>query len=81
MSKKAGKLVDQDMLNLIRLFYPYANPHTVDAGLNENFLIFIAGNCERIEQDFWGACGFYFRDVMSFGDLRGEVGKGERCCE
>ena len=42
MCKKSCELVNQDMLDLVRLLYSYANPDAVDAGLDEDLLVLIA---------------------------------------
>lgn len=54
------------MLNLIGLFDLNADANAVDTGLNEDSLVFISGNSERIEQNFWGGLRFDFRDIVSF---------------
>ena len=39
------------MFNLVRLLNPYADSDTVDAWLNEDFLILVACNSQRIQED------------------------------
>lgn len=49
LSQESGELVYQDILNLIGLFYPDANSHTVDARFYEDLLVLIAGNGQWVE--------------------------------
>ena len=70
----------QYILYLVRLFYFDANTHTVDRRLDEDFLVLIARDEQRVEEDFWGAGSFDFGDVVSFGRLRGKVGEREGGC-
>ena len=51
LSKKPGKFMDQDMLDLVRLLYPYADSDTVDTWLDEDFLILITCNRQWIQED------------------------------
>ena len=48
LCQEAGKLVDQNMLDLIRLFDLDAYAHAVDAGFDQDSFIFISGNCQGI---------------------------------
>lgn len=77
LGEKSGKLVHQNVLNLVCLLYAYADSDTVDAWFNEHLLIFVAGDGERIEQDFWRAGSLDFRHIVSFRGLRSEVREGE----
>lgn len=65
------------MLYLVRLFYPYADPNAVDAGLNEDFLILISRHGEGVEEDFWAAGSLDLRYIVPFGGLGCKVGEGE----
>ena len=65
------------VLDLIRLFYFDADSDTIDARLDQDFLILIAGDGQGVEEDFWRAGGFDFRDIMAFRCLGCEVGKGK----
>jgi hypothetical protein len=40
------------MLNLVSLLYPYADTDTVDAWLNEDFLVLVACNSQWVQEDF-----------------------------
>ena len=61
------------MLYLVRLFYPYADPHAVDAGLNEDFLILVSRYSEGVEENFGAAGSLDLRYIVPFGGLRCEV--------
>ena len=50
LCQKSGKFMHENMLDLIGLFYPYADSDTVDTGLNENLLVFVPGNGHRIQE-------------------------------
>lgn len=50
LRQESRKLVYQHMLNLICLFYSYADSHTVHTGLDEDLLILISRNSHRIQQ-------------------------------
>lgn len=78
LRQKSRELVHQDMLDLICLLDPNAHTHAVDRWLNEDLLVLVAGDCEWIEQHFWGRCGFDLGNIMSLGGLGGEICKGER---
>ncbi len=67
----------QNLLNIIRLLNLDANPYTVDARLDQDPLILISCDNERIQQDFGGRLSFDFGDIVSFRGLRGEVGEAE----
>lgn len=56
----------QYILDLVRLFNPDTDSYAVDAGLNEHFLVFVAGDGQWIEEDFGGASCFDLGDVVSF---------------
>ena len=66
LGEEAGKFVNQDVLNLVCLLYPDADTNAVDAWLDEDLLILIARNGERIQQHFWRALCFDFGNVVSF---------------
>ena len=73
LRQESCELVYQDMLNFICLLYSYANTDTVDTGLNEDLLVFIARNSQRIKENFGGAGGFNLWDVVPLGRLGSEV--------
>ena len=52
MGQEASELVDQDVLDLICLLYPNADADTVDAGLDEDTLVLIARDGQRVQEDF-----------------------------
>lgn len=49
LGQEPRELVHQDILNLVRLLYLDADANTVDAGLDEDSLVFIPGDSERVE--------------------------------
>ncbi len=71
----------QYVLNLVCLLDLDAHTYTVDAGLDEDLFIFIAGHGQRIEEDFGGAGCFNLGDIVAFRGLRCEIGEGESGCE
>ena len=77
LCQEPGELVDQDMLNLIRLLYPNADTNTVHARFDEHLFVLIARNRKGVEEEFGGALGFDLGDVMSLGCLRRKVGHRE----
>lgn len=81
LSKKSCELVDEDVLDFIRLLDLYADSHAVDAGLNEDTLVLVARNSQRIEQDFRRASSFYFRNIVPFRCLRRKIGQRQRSRE
>jgi len=58
--------VHQDILNLIRLLDLNANAYAIHTGLDQDSFVLIAGDCQGVEQDFWGTGGFDFGDVVAF---------------
>ena len=78
LRQEAGELVYEDMLDLVGLLYSDANPHAVDAGLDEDFLVFVARDGERVQEDFWGTGSFNLGDIVPFRGLRCEIGDGQR---
>ena len=50
LCQESGELVDQDVLNLVGLLDLDADPYAVDAGLDEDTLVLVAGNRERRQQ-------------------------------
>lgn len=81
LCQEAGELVDQDVLNLVCLLDLDAYAHTVDAGLDEDSLVFVTGNDQGVQEDFGRGLGLNFGDIVSFRRLRGEVGQAEGGCE
>jgi hypothetical protein len=75
LSEEPCELVHQYLLNLIGLLYADAHTHRVDRGLDEDTFILVAGNSQRIEKRFGGACGFNLGDIVTFGSLAGKVGE------
>lgn len=44
--------MNQDMLYLVRLFYSDTDTNTIDARLDQDLLVFVSRDRERIEEDF-----------------------------
>lgn len=81
LCEEAGKLVDEDMLNLVCLLDLDAYAHAVDAGLDEHPLVLVSRDGERVQDDLGRARSLDFRDIVSLRGLRGKVGEGEGGCE
>lgn len=81
LCQESCELVDQNMFDLVGLLYPDADADTVDTRLNEDLLIFVAGDVQRVQQELGGAAGFDFGDIVSFRGLGGKVGDGQRSSE
>lgn len=67
--------MDQDVFNLVCLFYPDADADAVDAGLDEDTLVLVTRDGQRVEEDFGRGLRFDLGHVMAFRGLRGEVGQ------
>ncbi len=50
LCQEPGKLVDQDVFDLVGLFDLDADPYAVDAGLDEDTLVLVAGNRQGRQQ-------------------------------
>jgi hypothetical protein len=79
LSQESCELVYKDMLNLIRLLDLDADTNTVDAGLNQDPLIFVSGDRQRVQEDLWGSLCFNFWNIVSFGGLGCEVRETQGC--
>lgn len=75
LRQEPREFVDQDMLDLIRLFDLDADAYAVDARLNEHSFVFVARYRQRVHDDLRRALGLDLGYIMSLGDLRWEVGK------
>ena len=53
LRQEARELVHQDMLDLVRLFYPYANAHAVDRGFNKDTFFLVSRNGQWVEDELW----------------------------
>jgi hypothetical protein len=51
LRQEPRKLVHQDMLDLIRLFYPYADTHTVHRRLNKDTFFLVSRYSQRVEDE------------------------------
>ena len=69
LCQEAGELVDQDVFDLVCLLDPDADADTVDAGLDKDTLVLIAGDSQGIQKDFGRGLSFDLGDIMAFGSL------------
>lgn len=69
--------MDENVFDLICLFYADADSDTVDTGFYQDFLILVPRNRQRIEENFWRARGLYLRDIVPFRSLGSKVCQGE----
>jgi hypothetical protein len=53
LRQESRELVHKDMLNLIRLLDLDADSNAIDAGLDQDALVLISGDGERVQQHFW----------------------------
>lgn len=70
----------QDILNLIRLLDLDTDANTVYTRLDQDTFILVSGDYKGSQEDFGRGLRFDFRDVVSFGRLRCEVGEAEGGC-
>lgn len=52
LRQEPRKLVHQDMLNLIRLLYPYAHTHAVHRRLDEDTFFLVSRHGQWVEDEF-----------------------------
>ena len=52
MGEKAGELMDEDIFDLVGLFYFDADPHTIDTWLYQDLLILVSCYREWVENKF-----------------------------
>lgn len=69
--------MDQDVLDLVCLLDLDAYPHAVDAGLDEDSLVLVSRNDQRVQEDFGGGLGLDLGDIVTLRGLRCEVGQAE----
>ena len=77
LGEEAGELVNKNALDLVGLLDADADANAVDAGLDEDALIFIPGHGQGVQQDLRGGLGFDLRDIVALGSLGGKVGQAE----
>lgn len=78
LCQESRKLVYQDVLDLVGLLDLQAYADRVDAGLDEDSLVFVSGDGQRGEEDLGGGLGLDLRDIVSLGRLGCEVGERQR---
>ena len=69
--------MDQNVLYLIRLFDLDADSYAVDTWLNQDFLVFIARDRQRVEEDLRRARSFNLGNIVPFRRLRCKVRERE----
>ena len=77
LRRESRELVNQDVFYFVRLLDLYADPHAVDAGLDQDPLVLVSRYGQGVQEHFGGAGSFDFGDVVPFRGLRCEVGEGE----
>lgn len=77
LGQESCEFMNQNVLNLVGLFDLDADSYAIDAGLNENSLIFVASHSQGVENDLGGGFGFNLGHIVSFGRLRGKIGQRE----
>ena len=70
--------MNQYVLDLVRLLYFDADSNAVNARFDQNFLVFVAGDGQRVKEHFWRAGRFDFGNIVAFRCLGCEIRKGER---
>lgn len=78
MRQEARKLVDEDVLDLVGLLDLDADAHRVDARLDEDPLVLVAGYRQGRQEHFGRRLGLDLGDIVSLGRLGGEVGERQR---
>ena len=78
MRQEAGELVDQDVLNLVRLLDLDGHADGVYAGLDEDPLVLVSGDRQGRQEDLGGRLGLDLGHVVPLGCLRGKVGERQR---
>ena len=73
--------MDQDVLDLVGLLDLDAYPYAVDAGLDEDPLILVAGDDNGVQENLGRGTGLDLGDIVSFGRLRREVGETKGGCQ
>ena len=73
LGQESRELVHEDVFNLVRLFYPYANPDAVDRRLNKNALFLVPRDGEWFKHDLGRGLCLGLGDIVSLGGLRCEV--------
>lgn len=78
LGQEARKLMDQDVLDLVGLLDLDADADTVDAGLDEDALVFVARNRQGRQQHFGRCLRLNLGHVVPLRRLRRKVGQAER---
>lgn len=67
--------MDEQVLNLVGLLDLDADADRVDARLDQDSLVFVAGNGQGREQHLGGGLSFDLGDIVALGSLGGKVGE------
>lgn len=78
LGEETGELVDQNVLDLVRLLDPDADADRVDGRLDQDSLVLIARNGQGRQEDLGGRLGLNLGDVVSLSRLGSEVGERQR---
>lgn len=78
MRQEARELVDEDVLNLVGLLDLDADAHRVDARLDEDPLVLVAGHRQGRQEDLGRCLGLDLGDIVPLGRLGGKVGERQR---
>lgn len=73
--QESSKLVDEQVLNLVGLLDLDADADRVDARLDQDSLVLVAGNGQGREQHLGGGLGLDLGDIVALSGLGGEVGE------
>lgn len=73
--QESGKLVDEQVLNLIGLLDLDADADGVDARLDQDSLVLVTGNGQGREQHLGRGLSFDLGDIVTLGGLGGKVGE------
>ena len=75
---KAGKLVAQKLLYVVRLLCCYGDSHGVDAGLYQDSLPLVPGDGDGVEEELCRLPHLHCRLVVSLHLLAGEIAQTQR---
>lgn len=67
----------KNILNLVRLLDPYADPHAVHARLHQHPLVLVPRDRQRRQQHLGRRSRLDLGDIVPLGRLGGEVGEGQ----
>jgi len=65
LCQETSEFVDQYMFNFVGLLNFYAHPNAIDAGFDEDLLILVSRDGQRIQKHLRRACGFNLGHIVS----------------